>query len=85
GDRNVFRRFSLAPRLLSRTCEDSVSVTSVLIPWNSCGVTQSAVLGVSTVAYLPFCFFNILCPLMTLLIARIGFRIPVHAIARAKG
>lgn len=84
--RNVYRRFNLEPRLLSRTCEDSVSVTSVLIPWNSCGVTQSAVLGVSTVAYFPFCFFNILCPLITVLIARMGYRIPVAgAIATAKG
>lgn len=84
--RNVYRRFSLEPRLLSRACEDSVSVTSVLIPWNSCGVTQSAVLGVSTLAYLPYCFFNILCPLMSILIARIGYRIPRRCVIEpAKG
>lgn len=73
--RNVYRRFGLEPRLLSRTLEDSVSVTSVLIPWNSCGVTQSTVLGVATVVYFPFCIFNYLSPLMSLLMAFTGFRI----------
>ncbi|MCM1067026.1 MAG: sodium:proton antiporter [Muribaculaceae bacterium] len=73
--RNAYRRFGLEPRLLSRTLEDSVSVTSVLIPWNSCGVTQSAVLGVATVAYLPYCVFNYLSPLMSLLMAFTGYRI----------
>ena len=51
--RDVYSKFGLEHRLLSRTLEDSVSVTSVLIPWNSCGVTQSAVLGVATLSYLP--------------------------------
>ena len=73
--RNVYRRAGLEPRLLSRTMEDSVSVTSVLIPWNSCGVTQSTVLGVATLTYLPFCIFNWLSPLMSLLLAYTGFRI----------
>lgn len=73
--RNVYRRFGLEPRLLSRTIEDSVSVTSVLIPWNSCGVTQSTVLGVSTLVYFPFCIFNILSPCMSLLMAWTGYRI----------
>ena len=73
--RTVYRRAGLEPRLLSRTLEDSVSVTSVLIPWNSCGVTQSTVLGVATLVYLPFCIFNWLSPLMSLLMAYTGFRI----------
>ena len=73
--RNVYRRVGLEPRLLSRTLEDSVSVTSVLIPWNSCGVTQSTVLGVSTLVYFPFCIFNYLSPLMSLLMALTGFKI----------
>lgn len=73
--RNAYRRVGLEPRLLSRTLEDSVSVTSVLIPWNSCGVTQSTVLGVSTLTYLPFCVFNYLSPLMSLLMAFTGFKI----------
>lgn len=83
--RNAYRRTGLEPRLLSRTLEDSVSVTSVLIPWNSCGVTQSTVLGVATMAYLPFCFFNILSPVMSLVMAFTGFKIrqAAHAIRPA--
>lgn len=73
--RDAYRRSGMEPRLLSRTVEDSVSVTSVLIPWNSCGVTQSTVLGVSTLTYLPYCLFNYLSPLMSLLLAYTGFRI----------
>lgn len=73
--RNVYQRFGLEPRLLSRSLEDSVSVTSVLIPWNSCGVTQSAVLGVSTFAYFPYCVFNIMSPLMTMFFAWTGWRV----------
>lgn len=70
----AYRRHRLRSRLLSRSCEDGVSVTSVLIPWNTCGMTQSAVLGVATLSYLPFCVFNYLTPLVSILIARIGFR-----------
>jgi len=73
--RNLYRRRGLDPRLLSRSIEDSTSVTSVLIPWNSCGLTQSAVLGVATLTYLPYCIFNIASPLVTILVASIGFRI----------
>ncbi len=73
--RNVYRRFGLEPRLLSRTIEDSVSATSVLIPWNSCGITQSTVLGVSTLVYFPFCIFNILSPCMSLVMVWTGYRI----------
>lgn len=69
-DRNGYER-----RLLSRTTEDSVTVTSVLVPWNTCGMTQSTVLGVSTVAYLPYCFFNIISPLMSILVAAFGYKI----------
>jgi len=62
-------------RLLSRTCEDAATVTSVLVPWNTCGMTQSTVLGVPTLTYLPYCFFNLLSPLMSIIIAAIGWRI----------
>lgn len=72
---HLYANLGLESRLLSRTIEDSVSVTSVLIPWNSCGVAQSSVLGVATLAYLPYCVFNYLSPLMSLLIALTGFRI----------
>lgn len=67
--KNIYKRNGLNPRLLSRSLEDSISVTSVLIPWNSCGVTQSTVLGVATIVYLPYCLFNWLSPLMTLFVA----------------
>jgi len=73
--RHVYKRLGFEPRLLSRTCEDSATVTSVLVPWNTCGMTQSTVLGVATLTYLPYCFFNILSPLMTILVAAIGWRI----------
>lgn len=73
--KNLYKKLGLEPRLLGRSIEDSVSVTSVLIPWNSCGITQSTVLGVSTLAYLPFCVFNYMCPLMSILIAHIGYKI----------
>lgn len=84
--RGVFRRARLEPRLLSRTAEDSVSVTSVLIPWNSCGVTQSTVLGVSTLAYLPYCVFNYLSPVMSLVMIWTGFKVrhAVCALARSR-
>ena len=65
----TYKRYGLEPRLLSRTCEDSATVTSVLIPWNTCGMTQSHVLGVSTLAYAPYCFFCYLSPIMTILAA----------------
>lgn len=73
--RNLYRRNGLEPRLLSRSIEDSTSVTSVLIPWNSCGLTQSAVLGVATLHYLPYCIFNLVSPVLTLVFAWLGFRI----------
>ena len=65
----------LAPENLSRTLEDSGTVTSVLIPWNTCGAAQSAVLGVATLSYLPYCFFNLISPLMTILYAYLKIKI----------
>lgn len=59
----------LAPEMLSRTIEDAGTVTSVLIPWNSCGATQASVLGVATMSYLPFAFFCYLSPLMSIFLA----------------
>lgn len=73
--KNLYKKLGLEPKLLGRSIEDSVSVTSVLIPWNSCGITQSTVLGVSTVYYLPFCVFNYMCPIMSIIIAHIGYKI----------
>jgi len=71
----TYRKKGYAPELLSRTLEDSGTVTSVLVPWNTCGVAQSGVLHVSTLAYLPYCFFNIITPLVTLFVAAIGYKI----------
>ena len=65
----------LESRLLSRSVEDSATVTSVLIPWNSCGMTQSTVLGVATLTYMPYCIFNIVSPLMSIIVAAIGYKI----------
>jgi len=61
------------PELLSRSTEDSSTVTSVLVPWTACGMTQSTVLGIPTIVYLPFCFFNIISPIMSCLVAAMGF------------
>lgn len=76
--KNAYRRGGVKPQVLSRTLEDSISVTSVLIPWNSCGVTQSTVLGVATLIYLPYCIFNIMSPVMSVIMAYIGWRL--HAV-----
>jgi NhaC family Na+:H+ antiporter len=70
-----FKAKGLAPENLSRTIEDSGTVTSVLIPWNTCGAAQSAVLGVATIAYLPFCFFNLISPLMTIMYGYLNLKI----------
>lgn len=74
--KDLYRKNGLEPRLLSRSTEDSATVTSVLIPWNSCGMTQSTVLKIPTIDYLPYCFFNLISPLMSIIIALIGFKIP---------
>jgi NhaC family Na+:H+ antiporter len=71
----TYRERGFKPELLSRTLEDGGTVTSVLIPWNTCGATQSRVLGVSTFTYLPFCFFNIISPFMTIIMALINYKI----------
>jgi NhaC family Na+:H+ antiporter len=71
----TYRERRLKPEMLSRTLEDGGTVTSVLVPWNTCGATQSRVLGISTITYLPFCFFNIISPIMTILVAVLNYRI----------
>lgn len=73
--RELYAGRGLEPRLLSRSVEDSATVCSVLIPWNSCGMTQATVLGVSTFVYMPYCIFNIVSPLMSLLVAAVGWKI----------
>ena len=73
--KEMYEKRGFEPRLLSRSTEDSATVTSVLIPWNSCGMTQSTVLRVPTLSYAPLCFFNILSPLVSLISAFVHTRV----------
>ncbi|MBE6227707.1 MAG: sodium:proton antiporter [Bacteroidales bacterium] len=73
--KKLYKERGYESRLLSRSVEDSATVVSVLIPWNSCGMTQATVLKVSTMTYLPYCLFNLLSPIMSILIAAIGYKI----------
>lgn len=73
--RDIYKKMGYESRLLSRTTEDAVTVTSVLIPWNSCGMTHATILNVPTIVYLPYCFFNIISPIMSIIIAAIGYKI----------
>lgn len=73
--RDLYRERGLEGRLLSRSVEDSATVCSVLVPWNSCGMTQATVLGVSTFVYAPYCIFNIVSPMMSILVAALGYKI----------
>ena len=72
---DIYRNKGLAPENLSRSLEDSGTVTSVLIPWNTCGAYHSKVLSVPTLEYLPFCFFNLISPFMTILYGFMGWKI----------
>ena len=72
---DIYKRQGYESRLLSRTTEDAVTVTSVLIPWNTCGLTQATILSVPTLTYLPFCFFNLISPLMSILVTATGYKI----------
>ena len=73
--RAEFARKKLAARNLSRTLEDSGTITSPLIPWNTCGAYMSASLGVATFSYLPFCFFNIVNPIIAIIYAIFNIKI----------
>lgn len=73
--KDTYREKGYEPRLLSRSCEDGATVTSVLVPWNTCGLTQSTVLGVATLTYLPYCFFNYLSPVTSIVVATLGWKI----------
>lgn len=72
---STYKDRGLKPELLSRTLEDGGTLTSVLIPWNTCGATQSRVLGVPTLDYIPFAFFNFLSPMFSILFASINYKI----------
>jgi Na+/H+ antiporter family len=74
--RGEFERRGLEPQILSRAVEDSGTVTSVLVPWNTCGAYISGVPGVSTASYFPYCFFNLLSPILDVVYGFIGFKVP---------
>ncbi|HET6735893.1 Na+/H+ antiporter NhaC [Mycobacterium sp.] len=80
-----FERRGLAPQNLSRLAADSGTVTSALVPWNSCGAFMGAVLGVATLSYLPFAIFNIASPLLSVVYGFTGFRIVKTAPAEKIG
>ncbi len=73
--KDVYEKGGYENRLLSRSVEDSATVTSPLYPWSSCGMTQATILSVPTLAYLPYCFFNLISPLMSITVAAIGYKI----------
>jgi Na+:H+ antiporter, NhaC family len=73
--RGEYQRRGLAPQVLSRAVEDSGTVTSVLVPWNTCGAYISGVLGVPTASYLPYCFFNIASPILDVVFGFVGFKV----------
>ena len=73
--KDAYAERGLAPRNLSRALEDSGTVTSALVPWNTCGATMAGFLGVSTFAYAPFAFFNILSPIVSVIYGFTGFSI----------
>lgn len=73
--KDSYKKFNLAPQNLSRALEDGGTITSVLIPWNTCGAYFSAILGVSTLTYLPFCFFNLVSPIIGVIVASTGWKI----------
>jgi NhaC family Na+:H+ antiporter len=70
-----FEKRGLKAQNLSRACADAGTVTSPLVPWNSCGAYMSAALGVATMLYLPYCVFNITAPIMSLILGFTGFKI----------
>ena len=72
--KDVYDSNGIEPKVLSRSVEDSATVTSPLFPWSSCGMTQSTILSVPTLAYLPFCFFNYLSPLMSIVVSIITLK-----------
>jgi len=72
---DTYKKNGFEPEVLSRTLGDSGTVTSVLVPWNTCGIVQASVLHVATLSYLPYCFFNLVTPIVTIAITAIGYKI----------
>ncbi|MCH5173655.1 MAG: sodium:proton antiporter [Bacteroidales bacterium] len=83
--RESYAREGYEDRLLSRSVEDSATVTSPLFPWSSCGMTQATILSVPTMAYAPFCFFNLLSPLISIAVGIAGWKIARRSGGASKG
>lgn len=82
--KDAYEKKGLAAKNLSRALEDGGTITSPLIPWNSCGVFMMSVLGVSPFAYLPFAFFNLLNPVLSIGIALKGWTIvPASSVSKS--
>ena len=73
--RELYQKRNIAPQTLSRELEDTGTITSPLVPWNSCGAYMAATLGIATLAYLPFCFFNLINVALSFAYALFGFQI----------
>lgn len=73
--REEFKKRNIAPQMLSRQMEDTATITSPLVPWNTCGAYMSATLGIATMAYFPYCFFNLVNPILSFIFDAIGFQI----------
>jgi len=73
--RAEYQRRGLHPKNLSRSLEDAGTLTSVLVPWNTCGAFMAQTLGVATFAYAPYAFFNLVNPLVALVYGMTGFTI----------
>ena len=76
--KDEYRERGLAPQNLSRALEDCGTVTSPLIPWTTCAVAMSTYMGVATIAYLPFCFFNLINPFVGILFGFTGWTIQMN-------
>jgi len=70
-----YQKRNLDMKNLSRTLEDSGTITSPLVPWNTCGAYMSGTLGVATFAYLPYCFFNLICPIVSVIYGYLSIKI----------
>lgn len=73
--RQEFKKKKIAPQMLSRQIEDTATITSPLVPWNTCGAYMAATLGVATIAYLPYAFFNLINPILSFIFDAIGYQI----------
>ena len=73
--RKEFEKRNIAPQMLSRQMEDTATITSPLVPWNTCGAYMAATLGIATIAYFPYCFFNLINPILSFIFDAIGYQI----------